>query len=107
MEKTAAPFSVAKAEQTCLVYDVRTGVVVHIHQFCPLEAGGRCSDAEMDETALALAPDECPRDQLATLQVVGDIELRSGHLYYVDRDRKTFRAEPIRERVRRGQQASE
>ena len=107
MDKSAAPFRVARAEQTCFVYDVRTGIVVHIHQFCPLEAGGRCSEAEMEQTAIALAPDEFPRDHLATLQVSGDVELRPGHLYHVDRDRQTFRAEPISARGMRGRQASE
>ena len=44
MKTAQAPFTNANPEQTCFVYDAATGYVVHIHQVCPLEPGGRCAE---------------------------------------------------------------
>lgn len=92
--KTAAPFTRADATQTCFVYHAATGYVVHVHQFCPLEPGGRCAESDMARTALELVPEELPRSDLAVLHHYGELRLTPGHRYRVDPERKTFTAEP-------------
>lgn len=93
MTPTPAPFTTANPEQTCFVYDAATGDVVHIHQFCPLEAGGRCAEAEMERVALELASAGLSQTKLAVLHHVGELRLKPGYRYRIDRERRTFVAE--------------
>lgn len=78
------------AQQTSFVYDVRTGEVVHIHQFCPLEKGGRCSETEMEKAALSLAPEDISRTDLSVLHHSGELELNPASRYRVDPGRKKY-----------------
>ena len=94
MKPAPAPFTRPNAEQTCFVYDVATGYVVHVHQFCPLEPGGRCAESEMERAALELAPEDLPRSDLAVLHHYGELRLKPGHRYRIDPERQTFVAEP-------------
>lgn len=94
METGRAPFTQPNAEQTCFVYDVETGYVVHVHQFCPLEPGGRCAESEMERAALELVSADLSRSNLATFHHSGELKLKPGHRYRIDRERQTFSAEP-------------
>jgi hypothetical protein len=94
MNTAPAPFTTPKAEQTCFVYDLATGCVLHIHQFFPLEAGGRCAEAEMERAALELVSRDLSQSNLAVLHHSGELRLKPGHRYSIDRERQTFIAEP-------------
>ena len=94
METACAPFTRANAEQTCFVYDVATGYVVHVHQFCPLEPGGGCAESEMERAALELVSADLPRSNLAVFHHFGELRLKPGHRYRIDPERQTFTAEP-------------
>ena len=51
----------ANASQWCLIYERRTGKVVHIHQFLPLTTDDLMSHEALEKAALAeLAPDSHP-----------------------------------------------
>jgi hypothetical protein len=69
--------------QTSFVYDRDSGEVVHIHQFVPAEPEGRCSDEEMEETALRLAPSSVDKGRLAILHE-GPMKLSADYLYRID-----------------------
>jgi hypothetical protein len=101
MKREPPSLSEATAEQTCFVYDVDTLDVVHIHQFCPLESGGRCPEDEMAATALKLASSDRARKGLAVLHHHGALDLSPGFRYRIDPDRKSFVAEPAGERPRK------
>jgi hypothetical protein len=102
MGPTPAPFSSAKPEQTCFVYDTASGYVVHVHQFCPLEPGGRCAEAEMARAALnQVSPELAQKTKLAVFHHAGELRLKPGHRYRIDPERRTFVAEPQDVRPRR------
>jgi hypothetical protein len=84
----------ARASRTTFVYDTATGKVVHVHQFIPATPGGTCSDEEMAETAMALAPSAYARDAVDVLHA-DEVELVPGHVYRVDVERRTVVAEPL------------
>lgn len=94
METPPVPFSSGFMEQTCFVYDRATGYVVHIHQFCPLEPGGRCAESEMENAALEHLPSDLSRGDFSVFHHTGELRLKSGHRYRVDVDRQVFVAEP-------------
>ena len=84
----------AKPTKTWFVYDKRTGKVVHIHQFVPAQPGGTCSDREMEETALNLAPAAWNRSQLSILQHDKELALHPEHRYRVDIKKRALVVEP-------------
>jgi hypothetical protein len=71
--------------QTTFVYDRNSGEVVHIHQFVPAEPDGRCSEEEMEETALRLAPKSFDGNRLAILHE-GALQISPEYLYRVEVD---------------------
>jgi hypothetical protein len=73
-----------KATKTSFVYDAQTGKVVHVHQFIPARPDGTCSDREMEETALKLAPAAWDRAQLGVLHHDEEMDLDPKHRYRVD-----------------------
>lgn len=46
--------------QWCAVYDARTGKVVHLHEFVPADARGRCANDALAQEALRIAAHEHP-----------------------------------------------
>lgn len=84
----------ARATKTTFVYDTRTGKVVHIHQFVPARPDGTCSDREMEETAVSLAPAAWDRANLAALHHDKDLELNPEHQYRVDIKSRRLVVEP-------------
>ena len=84
----------AKATRTWFVYDSRTGKVVHIHQFVPAHPGGTCSDREMEQTALELAPAAWERTYLGVLAHEGELVLSPEHRYRVDVENRALVVEP-------------
>ena len=94
MKTVPAPFTTANAEQTCFVYDVATGYVVHIHQFCPLEPGGRCAEGKMERAALELVSQDLSQSHLAVFHHAGELRLKPGHRYRIDPKQQTFVVEP-------------
>jgi hypothetical protein len=74
----------AKATKTTFVYDNQTGEVVHVHQFIPASPGGTCSEREMEETALALAPTALDRAQLGVLHHDEELDLEPEYHYRID-----------------------
>lgn len=85
----------SKATQTCFVYDRRTGEVVHIHQFVPVEPDGRMAEEEMEETARRLSPAKHDRAGLAVLYRGADLELTPAVFYRVDVERGELVEESI------------
>lgn len=77
------------------VYDTRTGEVVHIHQFIPAYPDGTCSEREMEETALKLAPTIFDRAQLAVLHHDEELGLTAAYQYRVDIESRRLVREPI------------
>jgi hypothetical protein len=73
-----------KATKTWFVYDRRTGKVVHIHQFIPASPGGTCSDREMEETALKLAPAAWDRANLSVLHHDKELDINPKYQYRVN-----------------------
>ena len=94
MKTAQAPFTNANPEQTCFVYDAATGYVVHIHQFSPLEPGGRCAEAEIERAALQQVSSRVSHYDLAVFHHSGELKLAPGHRYRIDPERQTFVAEP-------------
>ena len=90
------PFSPAP-RQTSFVYDKRTGEVVHIHQFLPLDAEGHCDEAEMEQTALHLAASRIDRKELAVLHHKGELNLEPHLEYRVDPRKRALVPKPIRD----------
>ena len=84
----------AKATKTWFVYDRRTGKVMHIHQFIPAHPGGTCSDREMEETALKLAPAVADRAYLSVLYHEEELDINPEHQYRVDIEKGTLIVEP-------------
>lgn len=84
----------AKATKTWFVYDRRTGKVVHIHQFIPAHPGGTCSDREMEETALKLAPVAWDRAYLSVLHHEKELDINPEHQYRVDIEKGALVVEP-------------
>jgi hypothetical protein len=107
MENSSAPFTTSNAEQTCFLYDKATGDVVHIHQFCPVESGDRCSDAAMERAARDNASTDHAKLELAAFHHSGELMLESGHRYRIDPKQKTFIAEPMAEWPRGRPRSSE
>lgn len=83
----------AKPTRTSFVYDSRTGKVVHIHQYVPLHPGEKCAEAEMERTALQLAPSHFDRGHLAVLHFEGDKYSDPSIRYRVDCEKRTLIAE--------------
>ncbi|WP_199254147.1 hypothetical protein [Mycolicibacterium mengxianglii] len=81
--------------QTTFVYHRETGEVIHIHRYVPATADGRCSDEEMAETALALAPTWADRGSLGTLHQ-GAFELSAQDGYRVDLGTGQLQTERLR-----------
>lgn len=80
--------------KTSFVYDTRTGKVVHIHQFIPAQPDGTCSDSEMEETALRLAPAAWDRAKLGILHYAKRLDLNPEHQYRVDVKSRELVVEP-------------
>ena len=83
-----------QATKTSFVYDTRTGKVVHIHQFIPLSRDGSCTNREMEETALKLAPSEWDRAQLGVLHHEKEGDLNPEYQYRVDVSNHELLVEP-------------
>lgn len=81
--------------KTSFVYDTRTGQVVHVHQFIPYAPEGTCSDSEMEETALHLAPGETAN--LGVVHYEGDRYADRSVQYRVDCEKRTLIEEPLAE----------
>jgi hypothetical protein len=83
-----------KPTKTTFVYDQQTGKVVHIHQFIPAGPDGTCSDQEMEETALNLAPAAWKRAHLAVLHHDRELDLDPNARYRVDIGKRQLVVEP-------------
>ena len=99
------PFE-AKAAKTTFVYDLRTGRVVHVHQFIPYEPNGTISDREMEEMALTQAPPVFERSSLSVVHYGRDLELSPAKHYRVDVKTRKLIVEaaptkPVQDRSRR------
>lgn len=95
-----------KPSKTTFVYDKKTGKVVHIHQFIPYHPDGACSDHEMEETAMKLAPLAWDRSQLGALHHGKTLEISPEHRYRIDVESHRLVVEPaptkpVRSRRRR------
>ncbi|MET9434874.1 hypothetical protein [Streptomyces sp. NPDC006551] len=59
----------ADETQACVVYDTRTGTVVHTHSFVPAEPGGRMDPDKLIDAALEAVADHADREYLAAKEV--------------------------------------
>lgn len=55
--------------QACVVYDTRTGAVVHTHSFVPAEPGGRMDPDTLIDAALEAVTGHADREYLAAKEV--------------------------------------
>ena len=69
--------------QACVVYDKRTGMVVHTHTFVPAEPGAQREPPEIVEAALEAVRDYPDREHLAA-KVVPPSAFTPGGSYRVD-----------------------
>ncbi len=71
-EATELPFD-SSPTQTCVVYDQRTGRVVHVHDFIPAEPGGSAAPSEMRAAALEATGSVVEQQYLAVAEVPEDL----------------------------------
>lgn len=83
------------AAEWCVVYDVRTGKVVHIHQVVFAEAREPRSSEELEQEALEMAAGRHPRENLRVAHPSGDIQLAPDLDYRVDTQSGRLRAQSV------------
>ncbi len=92
-EATDLPFD-SSPTQTCVVYDQRTGRVVHVHDFVPAEPGGSSAPSEMRAAALDATSSLAEKQYLAIAEVPEDL-LGSEGAYRVNAETGKVYAEPL------------
>jgi len=64
----------ATPTQRCLVYDKRTGQVIHVHDFIGTDSKSRLSTAEMETQALTYAGDQIEKEHMSITEATGDLD---------------------------------
>lgn len=64
----------ATPTQRCLVYDKRTGKVIHVHDFIGTDSKSKLSTAEMETQALTYAGDQIEKEHMAITEAIGDLD---------------------------------
>lgn len=59
--------------QRCLVYDKRTGQVIHIHDFIGADPKSRLSTSELETQALTYSGDQIKKEHMAVVEATGDL----------------------------------
>ncbi|MFE6834127.1 hypothetical protein ACFVFI_04690 [Streptomyces sp. NPDC057705] len=78
--------------QACVVYDTRTGTVVHTHTFVPAEPGGRMAPDALVDAALEAAAGRADREYLAAKEVPPEA-FEPGSDYRMDPETGAVRSE--------------
>jgi hypothetical protein len=85
--------------QWCLVYEVESSRVVHLHQHIAISPDAALAKEQLAEAALAQVPSDIPREHLAVAHPDPGVELGPDMTYVIDpesgrvtarRDAKTF-----------------
>lgn len=87
----------ATPTQRCLVYDKRSGRVIHVHDFIGADSKSKISTADMAEQALTYAGDSVAKANLATIEATGDLS-SADVLYKVDIGSGKVIAQPATQR---------
>lgn len=82
----------ATETQACVVYDTRTGAVVHTHTFVPGEPGGRMDTSTLADAALEAVAGRTDREYLAVKEVPPEA-FEPGSAYRVEPETGTIRPE--------------
>jgi hypothetical protein len=81
--------------QWCVVYDRRTGAVVHIHQNIAVSSNDACSASELESAAIEQADRRLDREFLSTARPADDTPLDFNARYRVDLESGSVRREPL------------